>query len=241
MNRRTVLSAVGTASISAVAGCFGSDSSDGENPTSGEFEEPDEYETESFGERSVPFVPLETVYDWWNEDAVQLVDARTEPQYNEAHIDGAVFSPAPDGLEADDPVAAWSTETPIVTYCVCPIAQAGQRGATLLEEGYTNVYGLAGGFNPWRENGYATESNVDAELTSYEIRGQTDSVHAGETVLVREPETGQREASRIGDDGRYELSLHFVDTPTDAVVELKTPEETRKGSLEEFTDDVVRA
>ncbi|ELY90616.1 rhodanese [Natrialba hulunbeirensis JCM 10989] len=243
MKRRTLLRATGGAVLGGsvgLAGCL-DQFSDSESGDTDSHDFPADYETETFDGQTVPFAPLEDVAEWWENDEARFVDARTQVQYDEAHIEGAVFSPSPDGLESADPVAEWDTDTRIVTYCVCPIAQAGQRAATLLDNGYTDVYGLADGFNPWRENGYPVESNDgQASLSTYEIEGETDPADAGEYALAVHPETGQREASRIDADGGYELSLHFVDVPDSSLLELRTPSYELEGTIEEFSSATVQ-
>lgn len=244
MNRRRVLATAGVVALGSAAGCLdrdsGSDDSTGSETTDQDV--PAEYATETFDGETVPFAPLEDVSEWWENDEARFVDARTQPQYDEAHIEGAVFSPSPDGLEADDPVAEWDTDTRIVTYCVCPIAQAGQRAATLIANGYTDVYGLEDGFNPWRDNGHPVASNDEqASLSTYEIEGETDPTDAGEYALVTHPETGQREATRIDADGGYELSMHFVDVSEESLLELETPEYELEATVAELSESVIRA
>ncbi len=228
MNRRQLLSTGAAVTITGLAGCLGSD---------------DEYPTESFADVSVPLAPLEDVYEWYDEDdETEFVDTRTETEYDAHHIAGAVLSPAEHGLPQDDPVEEWSSETRIVTYCVCPHALAGHRAASLIDDGYENVYALDEGLQAWIDEGYPLEgSEVDQQLPAYDVQGQSDPDHAGEYAWVHEPETGQREPGEIAADGSYELTLHFTGLESDSLLEVDTPDYTRELTLEELTSDVVTA
>lgn len=227
MNRRTFLAA-GAAALGTVAGCLSDD-----DPSA-------DYLTETWGGEEIRFAPLEHVYEWYEDDAVELVDTRSERQYAESHVSGAVLSPAPDGLESDDPVEAWSTDTRIVTYCTCPTSLAGLRAASLIADGYEEVYGLEEGFDPWRERGYPVESvDESATLETYVIRGRSDPAHAGEYVFLREPNTDQREIGPVEADGSYVLEAGFVDVSPRTRLELEAPDYALEATLEELTSDVV--
>lgn len=234
MQRRAMLAGTVGVGLVGLTGCVGGDDEPSE-PTDAN----DHYMTEEFQDQTVRFVPVETAYEWWQAGSAEFVDARVRTQYEAGHIDGAVFSPAPEGQEEDDPVAGWATDTPIVTYCVCPITQAGRRAATLMAAGYDHVYGLEEGLNPWIDAGYPTESNETAALTTYDVTGQADSRYAGERVRLREPTTGQRESAVIDADGTFDLELHFVDTAPETTVELETPTGRREGSIGAFAAEPI--
>ncbi|WP_255192678.1 rhodanese-like domain-containing protein [Natronobeatus ordinarius] len=228
MNRRTFLAAGGVVAAGTVAGCLSDD-----DPTA-------DYRTETWGGEEVQFAPLEHVHEWYEDDAVELVDTRSQRQYAEGHVAGAVLSPAPDGFEEDDPVASWPTDTRIVTYCTCPTSLAGLRAAALIGDGYEEVYGLEEGFDPWRENGYPVETaDESVSLETYVIRGRSDPVHAGEYVFLTEPATDQREISPVQDDGSYLLEAGFVDVSPATRLELEAPDYALEATLAELTSGVV--
>ena len=83
-----------------------------------------------------------------NENAV-LIDVRTEDEYNENHIDGAILLPL-DSINKDSIEDIVSNKNDvIIVYC-----QSGRRSNqalnTLEELGYTKVYDL-GSINNWEE------------------------------------------------------------------------------------------
>ena len=224
MNRRQVLVSGGGLALGTIAGCLGGE----------------EYPTETFDGVEVPLAPLEDVYEWYEGDETHVVDTQPQSVYDDAHIAGAVRSPAPDGLEDDDPVEAWGADERIITYCVCPHTLAVQRGATLIDEGYEEVYALDEGFNAWREAGYPVDGNgTDDEQPAYEIVGESSPAHAEESVYVREFETGEYlEISPIEDDGSYELLVRG-DLEAETVLEVETPDYTLEAPLSELTSGIV--
>lgn len=224
MRRRQVLVASGALTLGTVTGCLGGET----------------YPTESYGGEEIPLAPLEDVYEWYEADATHVVDTQPQSVYDDAHVAGAVRSPAPDGLEDDDPVTAWDTDERIVTYCVCPHTLAVQRGATLISEGYEEVYALDEGFNAWREAGYPVDGNAtDDEQPTYEITGESSPAHAGGYVYVRKPGTADPlEASPVEDDGSYELLVRG-DFEAETVLEVEAPDYTLEAPLSELTSGVV--
>ena len=78
-----------------------------------------------------------------------LVDVRTEAEYNEKHIEGAVLLTLDTINEETVANIIESKETPIIVYC-----RSGNRSGqalTLLEDlGYTDVYDL-GSIDNWEE------------------------------------------------------------------------------------------
>lgn len=79
-----------------------------------------------------------------NENAI-LVDVRTEDEYNENHISGAINIP----LDSISGAVSLNQDTPIIVYC-----QSGNRSSQALIKleslGYTDVYDL-GSINNWEE------------------------------------------------------------------------------------------
>ena len=74
-----------------------------------------------------------------------LMDVRTEDEYNENHISGAVNIP----LDSITEAVSLNQDTPIIVYC-----QSGNRSSQALIKlenlGYTDVYDL-GSINNWEE------------------------------------------------------------------------------------------
>ncbi|WP_263019230.1 rhodanese-like domain-containing protein [Natronobiforma cellulositropha] len=113
----------------------------------------DGYDTEAYDGTDVPLVPVADAHDWFGADDVHFVDTRGQSQFAERRIDGAVSSPADDGLE-DDPIDDWSRDKVLVTYCDCPHSIAARRSVSLLEDGFENVFILEGGLEAWADNDY---------------------------------------------------------------------------------------
>lgn len=100
-------------------------------------------------------VPLDIARYWYHTRKARFIDARTASQYDESHIAGAVFSPAPSGGDSD-PVADWNKNERVVAYCTCPHHLSGIRAGNLIENGFTGAYILGPGMGPWAEEGYPT-------------------------------------------------------------------------------------
>ena len=83
-----------------------------------------------------------------NESAI-LVDVRSQEEYDEDHIEGAVLLPL-DSIDSDSVMETiGDKKTVIIVYC-----KSGKRSAQALEKlnelGYKNVYDL-GSMSNWRE------------------------------------------------------------------------------------------
>lgn len=232
MRRRTYLRRGGCAIAVGLAGCLGDTNTDAAN----EFD----YETTTTDDVAVPLVPLADVIEWYrNEDAV-FADARDRTAYEAARIAGAVFSPAPDGQDGDDPLAGLSTETRIVTYCGCPHHLSTLRGASLIRDGFVHTYAIDEGFVAWRDAGYPVEgSDVAERPTPYRIAGRTDAAHAGDLAWARHEPSGQREAAPIGDDGRFTLHVRFHDVTPEERISLSTPAGEVTGRLDTLAETTV--
>lgn len=232
MRRRRVLAAVGTAATLSVAGCLGGDTPEAANEHG--------YDTERTNGVDVPLSPIDDVIDWYDDEETAFVDTRDRTAFERARIEGAVLSPAPDGQEERDPVAELSTDTRIVTYCVCPHTLATMRGASLIEAGYEHTYALDEGFEPWVQAGYPVEGEATQQRPAvYEIDGRTDPGHAGEYAWARHDATGQREANPIDEDGRFSLHLRFHDVGLDSEIRLATPTGETAGKLASFVGGTV--
>lgn len=237
MNRRTLLVASGAAAMGGVAGCLGGDNDGDSGTPANEFD----YETITTDGTEVPLAPVEDVYEWYENEEAEFADARGRAQYDSKRIAGAVFSPAPDGADEDDPVEEWSTDTRIVTYCGCPHHLSSQRAAALIDAGYEHAYAIDEGLRGWEDNGYPLEgTNVETERVTYEIRGTTGAEYAGEMVTLEQVGVDRREAAPIADDGSYVLQLHYAG-PTDDRFRVEAPTYTAEGTLAELTSGTVTA
>jgi rhodanese-related sulfurtransferase len=189
---------------------------------------------------TVPLVPVDIAHYWHQRRAARFADARGERSYEQSHLLGAVLSPAPEG-RANDPAAAWPKNDRIVCYCGCPHHLSSLRAATLLQNGYENVYVIDEGFWEWHDRGYPLAgSETTAEPAAYHIEGRTAARYAGETAWVWHEPSGQREAAPIANDGRYSLEVRFADVSPSSVLRLRTPDYERRAPLSELADGTVR-
>ncbi|MBZ6495080.1 rhodanese-like domain-containing protein [Natrinema longum] len=246
MNRRTFLAVGGTAVIGGAAGCLGGDTGSDANGYGPEPESvPEErsidtsvYQTQVFEGIEVPLAPIDDVYYWYQRQEARVADARGSDQYQNAHIAGAPLSSAPDG-GSNDPVSDWSTDERIVTYCGCPHHLSGLRAASLIDNGYEEVYALDEGFGAWIDRGYPLEgSEVSEDRATYEIQGQSDPAYADEMVMLEQVDADRREAAPIAEDGSYTLQLHYAGS-TDSRFRVEAPDYTTEGTLADLTSGTV--
>ena len=106
----------------------------------------------------------------------RLIDVRTEAEFTDGHLRGAVNFDWFRNDFTEQIKAAFSKETPLYVYC-----RSGRRSAAAAEkltgEGYT-VYNMLGGYQAWTKAGM--------EVTRYEVeRFVTSSGKALEITLVK--------------------------------------------------------
>ncbi len=151
MHRRVVLGSLATLVGVPMAGCLGDSSGRDQVTVDG---------------TDVPLVPVDEAIEWHGDGETLFLDARPRG-YEDMHIEGAEFSPYPDGLPEDDPTEGIDQDTRIVTYCVCPHAQSSRRAASLIDEGFTDVYALDEGLEGWYEAGYPVEGTSSEPTGHY--------------------------------------------------------------------------
>lgn len=235
MNRRTFLAA-GAVSAVGLSGCLGLGGGSGGSKHKSE----EGYDTKEQDGVYVPLAPLSDTHEWYKNDSAKFADARGRKQYTTSHIKGAALSTAPDGLSKDDPVASWSKDQKIVCYCGCPHHLSSMRAATLLNNGYTNVYVIDEGFWAWHEKGYPVSGeNTSYTPPTYEING-LDAASIGGTAWARHLESGQMEATDIKEDGSYSLHLTFYDVTPESEIRIRTPDYEVSGTLSQLSSRVVK-
>lgn len=260
MNRRTFLTS--TAAVTAgLAGCLGGGSGSGSGPTD---ENPDDglppaaaiestpdsrdvdtssFETLSVGSVEVPLVPIDVAHYWFQRREARFVDARGEGQYDQSHVTGAVLSTARNpedwGQGRDGPTAEWSGEEPVVCYCGCPHHLSSLRAGEFLDAGREQAYAIDEGYRAWLDNGYPTAGS-ESNQASYVISGQTDATDAGEYAWASHEASDQQEAGPIGDDGSYEMTLHFTDVDASTPINVRTPSYELTAPIADLTASVVR-
>ncbi len=155
---------MGSCGILAVAGCLG-----GPQETNGVLK---------YDDHEVPLVSTATAAEWYDGDDAVFFDARSREPYEAVHIDGAYWSPQPNGRDEDDPSEELSMDTRIVTYCRCPHSKAGARAVGLLSAGFEDVHALDEGLDDWVDAGHP--------VAGEEVTDQLSSGDLG-TPAYREP------------------------------------------------------
>lgn len=197
-------------------------------------------------EESVPLLPVDAAYAWYQRRDARFVDARSLTSYENNRVTGAVQSPAPDvrrgePLPDDDPVSSWDENERIVTYCRCPHHLSGQRASELRAEGRP-AFAIDEGFGEWMDRGYPTASGSNQRqlVARRHVRGRVDPSHAGEFVYVRDASSDQVEPGVIGEDGTFRVEFYFVDVDADDEITVETPAWSRTAPLADLTDGEIR-
>jgi len=145
MSSRSVLAAVLSASI-AVAACGGSDSTTSTDPTA----PPRVEAVDAAGIRVVePEQAAATIDD--PPDDLVILDVRTQAEFDEGHIEGAVIL----DFYRDDfavELAKFDPEVPYVLYCRSGNRSSGTR-EIMADLGFESVEDVDGGIVGWQEAG----------------------------------------------------------------------------------------
>lgn len=150
MNRRTFLIAASLASIVSLAGltgCFGAAAGSNGNSNSNSNSNESNATNDGSNSSSYQQVNAETAKELMDtEDNYVILDARTQAEYDEGHIPGAILIPhdtvataAEDALPDKDQL--------ILVYCRSG-NRSKQASQALVDLGYTNVIEF-GGINNW--------------------------------------------------------------------------------------------
>ncbi|WP_100616225.1 rhodanese-like domain-containing protein [Confluentibacter citreus] len=104
----------------------------------------------------ITVITPEEMQSFLEADNVQLIDVRTQEEYNKGHIKGAqninFFSPT-----FFDDINKLDKEKPVYLYC-----NSGKRSAKcaekMIEIGFIKIYDLNGGFSKWKHEGLELEN-----------------------------------------------------------------------------------
>ncbi len=101
-----------------------------------------------------------------NDKNVQLLDVRTAGEFRIGHIKGSLQANWNNKQEFVNRTASLDKNKPVYVYC---LSGARSRAAAewLLENGFTNVVNLEGGFNSWKRNGKPVEGAVDIKQMTF--------------------------------------------------------------------------
>lgn len=98
-------------------------------------------------------ITVEEVYEIWaNNEDYTILDVRTPEEYNEGHIEGAVFIP---DTELEDRLGELSKDKPIIVHCCGPDCGRSRLAVNILiKNGFSEVYEMEGGYFGWQAKDY---------------------------------------------------------------------------------------
>jgi len=108
------------------------------------------------GDPKITVITPEEMQTFLEADNVQLIDVRTQEEFNKGHIEGAqninFFSPT-----FFDDISKLDKDKPVYLYC-----NSGGRSAKCAEKmteiGFIKIYDLEGGFSKWKHEGLEIEN-----------------------------------------------------------------------------------
>ncbi len=202
------------------------DPADGYPPAHGDPGErsvdPSSFPTTTTNGETIRLAPIEVARYWHQRGDARFVDARALEYYEQAHIYGAVNSPAQRGSQGGG-ISGWASDDRIVCYCGCPHHLSSIRASALQSAGFSNVFVIDEGFVPWRDNGYAMRGTNFTAPQEALIEGEVDPAHAGEYAWATHEPSGQAEAAPIADDGSFAVHFKFYDLTDAAPIHVQTP------------------
>lgn len=110
--------------------------------------------------REINTVTPEEAERLYTAGAAVFVDARSQWEYQEGHIPGAILVPSHEAAQhlAEFRKKVPDTSSAIITYCdgeYCPLSK--DLAVVLRNNGYANVHVLVNGWGVWQSRGYAVE------------------------------------------------------------------------------------
>lgn len=111
------------------------------------------------GDLRVPFTDEKTARKFFDDSQTVFVDARTEEDYRDGHIRGALSLPEPD-LEARFPEVEpfLPANARIIVYCSGPDCDMAEKVAVFLGKmDRTNLMIMNSGFTAWKAAGFPVE------------------------------------------------------------------------------------
>jgi molybdopterin/thiamine biosynthesis adenylyltransferase/rhodanese-related sulfurtransferase len=102
--------------------------------------------------KQIQEVSVQDVQDKFNaENGFTLLDVREKDEWDQGHLNRAVFLPR-GFLEVKADKVLTDRQEPIVVYCAGGVRSA-LAAKTLQDLGYRNVYSMSGGFSAWKDSG----------------------------------------------------------------------------------------
>jgi rhodanese-related sulfurtransferase len=102
-----------------------------------------------------------------NNDSAQILDVRTDEEYNTGHIKGALLANWNNTTEFNRRIAFINKQKPVYIYCLAG-GRSEAAAKTMRALGFTNVYELKGGINAWKANNKPLEAANTTEQLGLE-------------------------------------------------------------------------
>jgi len=164
--KSAILQALAVAVIGSIVACiFNSVSVNGIDPFRKIYDVPVNDGAAAGGDDAIRIVTIEEMQDAWARRCI-IIDARTEREYIEGHIPGAVlFDYYELGRYIQEVLPSISTDQELVIYCAgpdCDDSELLARELYLL--GYRNLSVFKGGYEAWIDAGLPLETSGDEAL-----------------------------------------------------------------------------
>lgn len=102
-----------------------------------------------------PRISMDDAIKMHKEGKAVFIDVRSNEQFTEGHIKGALSIPGSQIVGRFKEVASAHAGKPIITYCACSAEQSSGRAAQqLIGHGVKNVFALKGGWAGWQAAGH---------------------------------------------------------------------------------------
>ena len=152
----------------------------------------------------------------FEQDSVPFIfDVRGKQSYEQSHIKSALSMPYGKTEDSDlARVTLLDKNSEIITYCGCPRHLSTLAAADLTGRGYNNIKVLYEGFWHWKEQQFPTVENVTntASTTVIRFKGElleNQNAVPGQDLFLQHARSGQLEAVRTDNRGRFELVFHL--------------------------------
>jgi len=113
-----------------------------------------------------------------NFEGVQLLDVRTAAEYNSGHIKNALQADWTNKDQFKDRTSYMDKDKPVYVYCLSG-ARSAAAAVWMRNNGYQQVYNLAGGINAWKKDNKEVEGGSNEKqltMDEYKAAVATDSV-----------------------------------------------------------------
>jgi thioredoxin 1 len=114
-----------------------------------------------------------------------VLDVRTQEEWNEGTIPNATTIDFY-GDDFKDKINLMNKEKEIYVYCLAG-SRSAKAASILIENGFTKVYNLTGGFRSWKENGFPVttpSTTKDENIKTFSLKDFNSLLATGQPLLV---------------------------------------------------------